>query len=139
VQGDARRLSTLLWELQRTCLITTLRGIAPERRAVFTLLHVLGLSIERTAAICGSTPSAVRIADVRGRKDLANYLGPRCEHMDANNPCHCAARLGNALEGGLVRWPSHDDYDGAPFNPQVNRDVSRLYAALPRVRLPVVT
>jgi len=139
VKGDARRLSTLLWELQRTCLITTLRGITAERRAVFILLHVLGMSIERTAAACSTTPSAVRVTDIRGRQDLANYLGPRCEHMDANNPCHCADRLGNALEGGLVHWPKHQDHGGATFSPQVHRDVDKLYASLPRVRLPIMT
>jgi len=138
VQGDVRRLSTLLWELQRTCLITTLRGITAERRAVFTLLHVLGMSIEHTAAACSTTPSAVRVTDIRGRKDLANYLGPRCEHMDENNPCHCVDRLGNALEGGLVHWPNHHDHDGTPFSPQVHHDVGNLYASLPRVRLPIV-
>lgn len=138
VQGDARRLNMLLWELQRSCLITALRGLAPERRAVFTLMHVLGMSLESTAAACGTTKTAVRVADIRGRQELANYLGPRCEHMDADNPCHCADRLGNALEGGLVRWPNYDDYGGAPFVPEVQRDVGELYTALPRVRLPVL-
>lgn len=138
VQGDTRRLSTLLWELQRSCLITTLRGISAERRAVFILMHVLGMSLEDTAEVCDSSPSAVRVTEIRARQDLAGYLGPRCEHMDDGNPCHCAPRLGNALEGGLVRWPEHDDYDGAPFDPQVQPDVSRLYKSLPGVRLPVV-
>lgn len=139
VRGDARRLSTLLWELQRTCLITTLRGLAPARRAVFVLLHVLGLSVEDVARICDTTTSAIRVAEARGRRDLASYLGPRCEHMDPNNPCHCTARLGNALVGGLVGWPAHDDYGGTYFGPAVQRDVGQLYAKLPRVRLPIAT
>lgn len=139
VRGDVRRLNTLLWELQRSCLITTLRGLSPERRAVFTLLHVLGMSAEHTAIACSTSSSAVRVADMRAKQDLAGYLGPRCEHLDADNPCHCAARLGNALEADLVRWPDHDDYGGANFVPEAHRDVSRLYAALPRVRLPVVS
>lgn len=139
VQGDARRLSVLLWELQRSCLIRTLRGVPPERRAVFVLLHVLGMSVETAAAACGSRASAARVADTRARQDLAGYLGPRCEHMDQDNPCHCAARLGNALEGGLVRWPNNDDYGDRPFVPDVRRDVGNLYTFLPRVRLPVVS
>lgn len=138
VQGDARRLSTLLWELQRSCLIATLRGIAAERRAVFTLIHVLGMSEEGAAEVCNSSPSAVRVTELRARKDLAGYLGPRCEHMDGGNPCRCASRLGNALEAGLVDWPEYDDYDGAHFAPQVQRDVRKLYETLPRVRLPIV-
>jgi DNA-directed RNA polymerase specialized sigma24 family protein len=138
-QGDGGRLHALLWELQRTCLITALRALAPERRAVFIFLHVLGLSVEGTADTFGTSPVGVRTAEFRARNDLTNYLGPRCEHMDADNPCHCAARLGNALEAGLVRWPNHDDYGGRPFAPAVRRDVVALYSSLPRVRLPVVS
>ena len=109
VQGDARRLHVLLSELRRTCLITTLRSLAPERRAIFILLHVLGLSVEHCATICNTTPNAVRVADGRGRRELDNYLGARCEHLDPGNACHCVARLGNALEQGLVAWPRHNE------------------------------
>jgi DNA-directed RNA polymerase specialized sigma24 family protein len=137
VQGDTRRLNTLLWELQRSCLITTLRGISAERRAVFILIHVLGMTRERAAEVCGSSPSAVRVTETRARLDLAGYLEPRCEHLDAGNPCRCSSRLGNALEAGLVRWPEYDDYEGTHFVPQVQRDVCRLYETLPRVRLPI--
>lgn len=139
VQGDVRRLNLLLWELQRSCLIATLRGTTPERRAVFTLMHVLGLSVENTAAVCGTSLPAVRAAESRAKHDLGNYLGPRCEHLDADNPCRCSARLGNALEGGLVHWPTHDDYRGQPFVPAVQPNVTRLYSTLPRVRLPIVS
>lgn len=138
VQGDARRLNLLLWELQRSCLITSLRGLTADRRAVFILMHVLSFSMENVAAICGTSVAAIRMTEGRARRDLEGYLGPRCEHLDANNPCHCAARLGNALDAGLVRWTSHDDYGGRPFCPEARLDVVRLYSALPRVRLPVV-
>lgn len=138
VRGDARRLNVLLSELQRSCLIATLRALAPERRAVFVLVHVLGLSIERCAELCDTTASAVRVTEGRGRRDLDNYLGSRCEHIDAANPCRCAARLGNALERGLVDWPAHNEHDGATFAPEVHRQVGKLYASLTRVRLPVV-
>lgn len=138
VQGDARRLDVLLSELRRTCLITTLRSLAPERRAIFILLHVLGLPVEHCATICNTTPNAVRVADGRGRRELDNYLGARCEHLDPGNACHCVARLGNALEQGLVAWPRHNEHDGVPFTPEVHRDASQLYARQPRVRLPVM-
>jgi DNA-directed RNA polymerase specialized sigma24 family protein len=138
VKGDSRRLSTLLWELQRSCLITTLRGLPAERRAVFILMHVLGMTLEGVANVLDSSPSAVRVTEARARNDLAGYLGPRCEHMDAGNPCRCASRLGNALEAGLVDWPEYDDYGGSPFAPELQRDVGRLYKTLPRVRLPIV-
>lgn len=140
VRGDIGRLNVLLSELQRTCLLTTLRGLTFERRAVFILRHVLGLSVETCAELCGTTPAGISVAEVRGRQDLDNYLGVRCEHLDAANPCHCAARLGNALDRGLVRWPDQDGspagHSGIPL--QTFGKVSDLYASLPRVRLPVV-
>jgi len=126
----------LLSELQRSCLRTTLRGLAPLRRAAFILRHVLGLSLERCVELCGSSPEAFLIAEGRARRALENYLGARCEHMDAKNPCHCAARLGNALECGLVGWPEHGEHTGDPFMPEPHREVTALFAALPRVRLP---
>jgi DNA-directed RNA polymerase specialized sigma24 family protein len=138
VRGDARRMGVLLSELQRSCLLTTLRGLTPERRAIFILRHVLGLSVETCATICGATASAITVADGRGRRDLEDYLGARCEHMDPGNACHCAARLGNALERGLVHWPEHHEHDAAASSGQTYRKVQDLYASLPQVRLPVV-
>lgn len=137
VRGDVRRMNVLLSELRRSCLLSTLRGLPPERRAVFVLRHVLGLSTEACAAVCRATISAITVAEGRGRRDLDGYLGARCEHMDPGNACHCAARLGNALDRGLVRWPEHHEHDGAP-PPTPHRKVQDLYASLPRVRLPVV-
>lgn len=55
------------------------------------------------------------------------------------NPCHCAARLGNALGHGLIAWPEHE-HEGSftGRGGQTFGTVSDLYANLPRVRLPVV-
>lgn len=142
VRGDIGRLNVLLAELQRTCLLTTLRGLTVERRAVFILRRVLGLSVDNCATVCGTTTTGIAVADTRGRQDLENYLGVRCEHLDAANSCHCAARLGNALDRGFVRWPD-DDESNARIGPidtarRPFGTVSDLYAGLPRVRLRVV-
>ncbi len=137
VRGDTQRLRVLLSELRRTCLITTLRGLAAERRAVFILLHVLGLSIDTCATVCDTTPNAVRITEGRARRDLENYLGARCEHLDARNPCHCPARLGNALARGLVSWPDPSEHDGAPLSSKASPGVRELYRDLPRIRSPI--
>ena len=138
VRGDAHRMNVLLSELRRSCLLSTLRGLTPERRAVFILRHVLGLSIETCATICATTVSAMTVSEGRGRRDLEGYLGARCEHMDPGNACRCAARLGNALDRGLVRWPEHHEHDEGPLPGQTYRKTESLYASLPRVRLPVV-
>jgi len=138
VQGDPRRLNILFWELQRRCLHTALQGLTPLRRAVFILRHVLGHSPESCVQLCNSTLDAVRTAEGRARRELEDYLGARCEHLYRGNSCHCTARLGNALECGLVGWPDHGDHDGSAFITKPRSDVAALYASLPRVRLPVV-
>jgi DNA-directed RNA polymerase specialized sigma24 family protein len=137
VRGDVGRMGVLLSELKRSCLLSTLRGLTPERRAVFILRHVLGLPVETCAAVCDTTVSAMAVSEGRGRRDLEGYLGARCEHMDPGNACRCAARLGNALDRGLVRWPSHHEHDVAPLSGETYRQVRDLYASLPQVRLPI--
>lgn len=138
VRGDIGRMSVLLSELQRSCLITALGGLTAECRAVFILRHVLGLPLETCAAVCGATASAIAVAEGRGRRRLEAYLSVRCEHMDPGNGCRCAARLGNALDRGLVRWPEHHEHDAAPLSGRTYRKVQDLYASLPRVRLAIV-
>jgi DNA-directed RNA polymerase specialized sigma24 family protein len=138
VQGDVRRLSVLLSELRRSCLLGTLQGLDPERRAVFILRHVLGLSIETCAALCDTTTSVMTASDARGRRALDGYLGARCEHINPGNPCRCAARLGTALDRGVVQWAEHHEHDGAALPRKTYRKVRDLYASLPRVRLPIV-
>ena len=136
VRGDARRLEMLLLELQRTCLMTALRNLPAGRRATFILLYVMGLSLESIAAVCETSVSALRMLEIRGRRALEGYLTTRCEHLDPGNPCHCAPRLGGALERGFVTWPAHNDFAEAGA-PEHYSEVKTLYARLPRVRLPV--
>lgn len=95
--------------------MTALRNLPPGRRAAFILLHVMGLSPERVAEVCKSNVSALRVLEGRARKVLDGYLTTRCEHLDPGNPCHCAPRLGGALERGFVTWPTHNDFlDAGP-------------------------
>jgi len=137
VQGDARRLGVLLAELQRTCLMSTLRGIPTARRAVFILRHILGLSLKTCVEILGTSGIAVRALESRARKTIEEYLFPRCEHPHRLNPCHCAGRLGGALEKRFITWPTHHDFgDMRPPGPYPG--VEALFAALPRVRLPIL-
>jgi len=93
-------------------------------------------AIETVAEVCKSDVSALRVLAARGRGTLERYLTTRCEHLDPGNACHCAARLGGALERGFVTWPAHEDFvDAGP--PDHHSQVKALYARLPRVRLPV--
>jgi len=111
VRGDVGRMGVLLSELRRSCLLSTLRGLTPERRAVFILRHVLGLSRETCAEVCGTTISALTVSEGRGRRDLEGYLGARCEHMDRSCRPFVAPRA-NAPEFGS--HPEHLQWGALP-------------------------
>lgn len=128
VSGEPRRLRVLQAELRRVCLSTTLRTLPVAPRAAFVLLEILGFPFEQVAAVFG-TPGAVETAHSRAVRQLEDYLGARCEHFDPLNACHCAARLGIALERGFVSAPTHDDVADAPVGR--TRTVGQLYATLP--------
>lgn len=130
VRGDVRRLNVLQRELQRTCLTTTLLNLPAAPRAAFILLEILGLPRELVAEIMGSA-EALKTAHLRALRELDAYLGPRCEHMDPENPCHCATRLGVALDRGFVGWPERDDLASTPLEVRRHADVRALFTALP--------
>lgn len=139
VRGDPQRLAVLLSELERTCLMSTVQGLPPLRRAVFVMLYVMDLSIESCAEICRSNESAVRVLETRARQTIEGYLTTRCEHMDRGNPCHCIARLGGALDRNFISWPDHDEHRNVSLAPVApHRQVKSLYANQPRVRLTVL-
>lgn len=135
IRGDVRRLHVLQRELQRACLTATLGRLAPQRRAAFILREILRLSKEQAAACLEKTVSALEVAYGRAVRELEAYLGPRCEHADPDNMCHCSTRLAIAVDRGFVSYPDRDDLPGdAPLTASRRRDAYQLYAALPPPR-----
>jgi hypothetical protein len=65
---------------------------------------------------------------------LEDYLGPRCGHLHAANPCQCPNRLQLAVEQGFVQLPEHE-VASEQYAAGVFADVRRLYGALPPLRL----
>ncbi|WAS96534.1 RNA polymerase sigma factor [Nannocystis punicea] len=131
IRGEPRRLYVLQRQLQRTCLAATLGRLARDRRAAFILVDLLGYSKEAAAAILQRTASAVDVLVCRARRELDNYLGPRCEHVDPENPCHCVNRLPSAVDRGFVAWPARNDLpDDGPLQARRYSDASALYASL---------
>lgn len=131
IRGDVRRLHVLQRELQRACLTATLLTLPPAPRAAFILLEILGLAFDQAAEVVGSV-EALRTAHGRALRELDAYLGPRCEHADPKNFCHCATRLGVALERGFIGWPDRDDLASeGPLLAQRGREVPDLFAHLP--------
>jgi DNA-directed RNA polymerase specialized sigma24 family protein len=136
VRRDPRRLHVLQWELKRRCLFAATRAVSTAPRAAFVLVRILELSVEEVAAILQTTSSAVHMQLGRAERPLANYLGARCQHMAAGNPCRCSARLGVALRRGFVDWPHCEEVPGEPVDSRSYSEVGALYASLPGFALP---
>lgn len=135
VRGDVRRLHVLQHEMKRACLTSTLLNVPPGPRAAIILIEILGLPMDQAAEIFGGL-GALNAAYSRGQRRLEAYLGPRCEHVDPNNMCHCAARVGGALKIGFMDWPGGDDAtcDGPVVAPRRGAEAHKLFATLPPPR-----
>jgi DNA-directed RNA polymerase specialized sigma24 family protein len=135
IDGDPNRVHPLLWELKRTCLTAVLGCLPPGVRISFLLTDLLGYSPSASAELLGINESAYRVRLTRARKRLENYLAPRCQHMDRQNPCNCEGRLGVALEKGFLAFPPHTaDIPHAPHVNEVeHREMGALYRSLPTV------
>jgi RNA polymerase sigma-70 factor (ECF subfamily) len=128
---------TMLWELKRTCLTATLGCLPPGVRLSFVLTDLMGYSPAQASDLLGIKESAYRVRLTRARKRIEDYLTPRCQHVDRQNPCSCTGRLMIAIEASFVTPPPHDldipeaahDADGP------HRDVARLYQGLPKVKM----
>jgi RNA polymerase sigma factor (sigma-70 family) len=93
----------MLWELKQGCMTAVVNCLSPGERAAFVLATVLKQSETDAAASLGVTKSAYKVRLSRARKKVADYLAPRCEHIDPMNPCRCPARVGVALKKGFIR------------------------------------
>lgn len=137
IDGDPRRVHPLLWELKRTCLTSVLGCLPPGVRISFILTDLLGYSPSASAELLGINESAYRVRLTRARKRLENYLTPRCQHIDKQNPCNCEGRLSVALDKGFISFPPH--LDDIPHTPHVSdvehREMGSLYRSLPRITL----
>lgn len=105
IDGDLTRLPVLIGEVRRYCLGSVLLSLPPAVRLAFLLVDVLGSSPRAAAGMLGTSESGLVVRVQRARRRLEGYLGPRCVHLDAGNPCSCEGRLGRALDGGLVSLP----------------------------------
>jgi RNA polymerase sigma factor (sigma-70 family) len=71
--GDPRELSYEVEEPARE-LVAALARLSPKQRAAVVLHHAEGYSLREIAAIIGSSPGAVKVHLLRGRKRLRELL-----------------------------------------------------------------
>jgi RNA polymerase sigma-70 factor (ECF subfamily) len=93
----------MLWELKQGCMTSVVNCLSPGERAAFVLATIIKVDDEDAAKSLGITKSAYKVRLSRARKKVADYLAPRCEHVDPLNPCRCPARVGVAVKKGFIR------------------------------------
>ncbi len=132
----------MLWELKQGCMTSVINCLPPGERAAFVVCHVLKLPDDAAAKSLAITESAYKVRLSRARKKIGDYLAPRCEHINPNNPCRCPARVGTALHKGFIRpigevslrkaEVPYGRYGTGPGNDDAPmRDIATIYGNLP--------
>jgi len=136
----------LLWELKQGCMTAVINCLPLGERLAFVLHILCNQNEQQAAATLGISDSAFKVRLSRARKKVADYLAPRCEHINPLNPCRCPSRIGVALHQGFLgpppnarvrirppfgRYGSQIDGEDAPL-----RDVTAVYKSLPDCEAP---
>jgi RNA polymerase sigma-70 factor (ECF subfamily) len=132
----------MLWELKQGCMTAVINCLPPGERAAFVVCHILKLDDRSAAESLAITESAYKVRLSRARKKVGDYLAPRCEHVNPNNPCRCPARVGTALHKGFIRpagevslrkaeVPYGRYGTGAGNEDEPLRDIAAIYGGLP--------
>lgn len=134
LRSGARRLPVLLTGFMQSCLIAAVQTLAPNQREAFVLLMVLGLSEAEVMDLQGDSPRGFSSVKTRMMQSMDGYLGPRCGHLHAMNPCQCPNRLQLALDQTFVQLPEHEAPSDA-YPAGVYNDLRTMLAALPPLLL----
>ena len=76
----------LLWELKQGCMTAVVNCLPPGERAAFVVCHIIKLPDDQAAKSLGITESAYKVRLSRARKKIGDYLAPRCEHVQPDEP-----------------------------------------------------
>jgi RNA polymerase sigma-70 factor (ECF subfamily) len=132
----------MLWEMKQGCMTAVINCLSPGERSAFVLAMILKQSDDEAAQTLDISKSAYKVRLSRARKKVADYLAPRCEHVDPMNPCRCPARVGTALKKGFIRTAGEVNlrkpvepfgrYGAGPNQEDAPlRDVAAIYGNLP--------
>ena len=137
--GQARK-DNYLWELKQGCMTAVVNCLSLGERAAFVLKNILSLKEDECAFVLGTSIPAFRVRVSRANKKITDYLAPRCEHVDPNNPCRCPSRVGVALVNGFIgikkrTLRSHGSFGrygvGEIIEDAPLREIEAIYAHLP--------
>ena len=131
----------LLWELKQGCMTAVINCLSPGERVAFVLAAVLGKTEEQAAQSLGIKTSAFKVRLSRAKKKIGDYLAPRCEHVDARNPCRCPSRIGVALKKGFIAPPQTAVVQlrtpSKSYTEELkSRDAVGIFRTLPSVEIP---
>jgi DNA-directed RNA polymerase specialized sigma24 family protein len=141
------RRDFLLWEMKQGCMTAVVNCLSPGERAAFVLSVIMKLSDSQAAQTLDISSAAYKVRMSRAKKKVADYLAPRCEHVDPRNPCRCPARIGVALSKGFINSggeislrPPPQSYGRYGVGPgqedKSQRDITAIYGGLPDPRMP---
>jgi DNA-directed RNA polymerase specialized sigma24 family protein len=131
-----------LWELKQGCMTAVVNCLPPGERAAFVASTIMKLNEEEAAAALDINAAAYKVRLSRARKKVGDYLAPRCEHINPQNPCRCPARVGIALAKGFIppapdlnlrkSLPTYGRYGNGPDYEDVSlRGIAEVYGSLP--------
>jgi RNA polymerase sigma-70 factor (ECF subfamily) len=131
----------LVWELKQGCMTAVINCLSPGERVAFVLAAVLGKTEEQAAKSLGIKTSAFKVRLSRAKKKIGDYLAPRCEHVDARNPCRCPSRIGVALKKGFIAPPQTAVVQlrtpSKSYTEELkSRDAVGIFRTLPSVEIP---
>jgi DNA-directed RNA polymerase specialized sigma24 family protein len=136
-----------LWELKQGCMTAVVNCLPPGERTAFVAASILKLSEDDGAEALGINVPAYKVRLSRARKKVGDYLAPRCEHVNPQNPCRCPARVGIAIAKGFIpaagevslrKAQPYGRYGVGPGNQEDAslREISAVYGSLPEPEPP---
>lgn len=133
IDVPAERLQRLTARMEQRCLVGGLGCLPVAIRSAFLLAVVFDLGPAEAANILGITIETIRVRLTRAKRRLEAFYGPRCQHLDSDNPCTCVGRLSIALGRGDIT--EDDEAEPRPDWPRGSRTLPLLYQRLPPPRL----
>lgn len=84
-------------EMMTACTQKMLLSLEGAARIAYILGDICDIPGEEAAQILDITPEAFRQRLSRARRELADFMQPRCGVIDAANACRCAKQVGPAI------------------------------------------
>lgn len=113
-------------EVKLSCTTALLVCLTRPLRMAYILGEILGLNAPEGASVLEIEPAAFRKRLSMARKEVREFLGPRCGWLDTTNPCRCDHQIDYDLKIG---WIARDRLKYAQAKTATTRAKERLSSA----------